>query len=58
MKLFGPDQLYVAAPIGACVKLMVPFKQIGELLPAVGVGAAGLTVTLIIPIGLVQPNNV
>ena len=58
LKPLGPDHEYVAPPMATCVKLSVPFKQIGELLPAVGVGAAGFTVTLITAAGLVQPSKV
>jgi hypothetical protein len=57
-KLFGPVQLYNAPARLLAVKFIVPLKQTGELLPAVGAAGIGLIVTLVVAIALVHPATV
>jgi len=57
-KPFGPVHEYVAPTILLAVKFKVLPAQIGELLPAVGAAGIGLTVTVTVPAGPVQPFTV
>ena len=58
VKPFGPDQEYVALAIVLAVRLNVYPVHIGLLLPGVGAAGGGLTVTLVVPAGPIQPNTV
>jgi multisubunit Na+/H+ antiporter MnhB subunit len=58
VNVFGPVQLYVAPALNVAVRLSVWPAQRLELLAAVGAAGIGLTVTLTVVIGLVQPNTV
>jgi hypothetical protein len=58
VNVFGPAQLYDAAPPGSAVKLNVCPAHKLELFAAVGAAGIGLMVTLVTPAGLVQPSTV
>ena len=55
---FGPVHAYVAPATSGVVKFRLSPSQMGLLLDAAGVVGIGLTVTLTVPVGLVQPATV
>jgi hypothetical protein len=55
---FGPVHEYVAPATSGVVKFRLSPSQMGLLLDAAGVAGMALTVTLTVPVGLVQPATV
>jgi hypothetical protein len=58
VKLFGPVHAYVALAIVFAVSDNIFPEQTALLLPATGAPGAGLTMTVVVPAGLVHPSSV